>query len=63
MIQENLRAKQAASYLGVGLSTIWLFAQQGKLHPVKLSARVTIFRKPDLDAFIASSESVVGGVQ
>lgn len=52
MLQQNLRAKQAAQYLGVGLSTIWLYAQQGKLHPVKLSARVTVFKKSDLDALI-----------
>jgi len=48
--QQNFRAKHAAQYLGVGLSTIWLFAQQGKLHPIKLSARVTIFKRSDLDA-------------
>lgn len=49
MIQENFRAKQAAQYLGVGVSTIWLYAQQGKLQPIKLSARVTIFKRSDLD--------------
>lgn len=49
---ENFRDKQAALYLGVGISTIWLYAKQGKLHPIKLSPRVTIFKKSDLDAFI-----------
>jgi len=56
MLQQNFRAKQAAQYLGVGLSTIWLYAQQGKLHPIKLSARVTVFKKSDLDAFINGGE-------
>lgn len=49
---ENFRDKQAALYLGISVSTVWLYAKQGKLHPVKLSPRVTIFKKSDLDAFI-----------
>lgn len=47
-----MRAKEAAKYLGVGLSTIWLYAKQGKLKANKLSDRVTIFKKEDLDNFI-----------
>lgn len=52
----NMRAKQASKYLGVGLSTIWLYAKQGKITPVKLSERVTIFKKSDLDTFIESNK-------
>lgn len=51
---QNMRAKEAAKYLSVGLSTVWLFAKQGRIHPVKLSDRVTIFTREDLDAFIAA---------
>jgi len=47
-----LRVKEAAQYLSVGVSTIWLYAKQGKLHPIRLSDRVTVFSKEDLDAFI-----------
>lgn len=44
--------------LGVGLSTVWLYAKQNKIKPIKLSDRVTIFKKEDLDAFInAGGES------
>lgn len=52
MFKHNFRAKEAAKYLGVGLSTVWLYAKQGKLNPIKLSERVTIFKKDDLDRFI-----------
>lgn len=52
MENKNLRAKEAAKYLGVGLSTIWLYAKQGKITPIKLSDKVTIFKKEDLDHFI-----------
>jgi len=53
----HLRPKEASAYLGVGLSTIWLYAKQGKLSPIKLSPRVTIFKKSDLDRFIGMSEN------
>jgi len=57
-MNEHYRDKQAAQYLGVGTSTVWLYAKQGKLHPIKLSPRVTIFKKSDLDALIDSMTAV-----
>jgi len=54
----NLRAKEASNYLGVGLSTVWLYAKQGKITPIKLSQRVTIFKKEDLDNFINKNVEV-----
>ena len=58
-IKENFRAKEAAVYLGIGLSTVWLFAKEGKLNPLKLSDRVTIFTKKDLDRFVSEGEAYV----
>jgi excisionase family DNA binding protein len=49
---QNLRAKEASKYLGIGKSTLWLYARQGKLKPIKLSPRVTIFKRSELDKFI-----------
>ena len=54
----NMRAKEASKYLSIGLSTLWLYAKQGKLHPIKLSDRVTIFKKEDLDNFINANAEV-----
>jgi hypothetical protein len=34
---------QIAKYLGVGLSTIWLWNKQGKITSKKISDRVTLF--------------------
>jgi len=31
MIKTNYRPKEASEYLGVGLSTVWLYIKQGKL--------------------------------
>jgi len=57
--QQNLRAKEASKYLSIGLSTLWLYAKQGKLKPIKLSKRVTIFEKSDLDNFIKTQREVI----
>ncbi len=54
----NMRAKEAAQYLGVGLSTIWLYVKQKKITAIKLSDRVTIFKKEDLDRFINTKVEV-----
>ena len=50
--KQAYRPKEAAEYLGVGLSTIWLYIAQNKLKTKKLSSRVTVITKSDLDAFL-----------
>lgn len=50
--KEFYRPKEAAAYLGIGLSTLWLYIAQNKLQAKKLSERVTIIAKSDLDAFV-----------
>ena len=42
-IAKFMRAKQLAEHLGIGLSTVWLYAKQGKITPIKISERVTVF--------------------
>ena len=56
MSKQNFRVKEAGEYLGVAKSTMWLYVKQGKLHPVKLSPRVTIFKKADLDRFLENAK-------
>ena len=53
---ENMRAKEVAKYIGIGLSTVWAYSAMGLLKPIKLSPRVTVFRRSEIDAFIASRE-------
>jgi excisionase family DNA binding protein len=50
--KKMMRAKEASQYLGVGKSTVWLYAKQGKIKPIKLSDKVTVFSKENIDAFI-----------
>ena len=54
MSKKYLRAKEVAEYLGIGLSTVWLYAKQGKLTPKKLSERVTVFSINEVDTLINS---------
>lgn len=53
-----LRAKNAAQYLDIGLSTLWLFASQGKFTPIKLSDKCTVFAIEELEAFVQSKMAV-----
>jgi len=52
MSKEFYRAKEAAERLSVGLSTIWMYHKQGKLPSIKISERVTVFKKTDLDKLV-----------
>ena len=44
-----MRAKQLAEHLGIGLSTVWLYAKQGKITPKKASDRVTLFEVVEVE--------------
>ena len=55
---ENMRAKEAHKYLSIGLSSLWLFVKRGDIKAYKLSERVTIFKRSELDAFINASVKV-----
>ena len=41
--RSNLRAQDIADELSAGLSTVWLWSKQGKITPIKVSSRVTVF--------------------
>jgi predicted DNA-binding transcriptional regulator AlpA len=56
MSKKYLRAKEVAQYLGIGLSTVWLYSKQGKLTPKKLSQRVTVFSINDVDKLFDNVE-------
>ena len=53
------RAKEVAKHLSIGLSTVWLYAKQGKLTPKKLSERVTLFSVEEADKLINGFEAVL----
>ncbi len=53
MRKERLRAKEIVKMYGVGLSTVWLYAKQNKLTKIKVSDRVTVFDKNEVDRFFS----------
>lgn len=54
--KKTCRAREGAQYLSIGLSTFWLWAKQGKITPIKLSAGVTVFSYEELDSLLDSSK-------
>ncbi|MFA6145162.1 MAG: helix-turn-helix domain-containing protein [Sulfurimonas sp.] len=59
MENQYLREKEASKYLCVAVSTIWQYSKQGKITPIRLSPRVTVWAKADLDAFVASRSTTI----
>ena len=58
--QENLRLKDAARYLGISRPTLWRLQQSDPNFPqvIRISSRCCLFRKTDLDAYLASKLEV-----
>jgi len=56
-MEGNLRTIPAAKYLGIGKTTLQLWAKEGKIHPgVKLSPRVRVWPISVLDDFLKRQE-------
>ncbi|PHS57418.1 MAG: hypothetical protein COB17_06440 [Sulfurimonas sp.] len=54
--KKYLRANEVMEYMGIGLSTVWLYAKEGKLTPKKISSRVTVFSIDEIDNLINNVE-------
>lgn len=40
----NVRARQSAAYLGIGLSTFWKYVEQGRIkRPIKYGVRLSVW--------------------
>ena len=52
---KKLRAKEVAEQYGIGKSTVWLYAKQGKITPIKVSERVVVFDTSELDTFFSGA--------
>jgi excisionase family DNA binding protein len=49
---ENLRVKEAAVYLKINKATLLRYMHAGKIPSFKLSPRIILFKKTDLDEFM-----------
>lgn len=55
-----MRVKSAAAFLDIGESTFWRWVAEGKLPKGKrLSARVTVWKREDLEQFLNQSAETV----
>jgi len=51
IVKETIRAKEVSSRYSIGLSTVWKLAKDGKITPIKISQRITLFSVAELDKF------------
>ena len=57
ILKENLRLKDAAAYIGVSKPTLWRLEQQaGFPNKIRISSRCCVYRKADLDTWLAGKE-------
>ena len=53
-----LRPAEAARFIGIGLSTLWRYCKNHETtdfpQPKKVSDRVTVFKRADLEAWVES---------
>jgi len=55
MNERLIRLPEVMAKLGIKRSTVWLFAKEGRLpKPIKLSAKVTVWRESEIDTYIAN---------
>lgn len=50
------RAKEIVELYGIGLSTVYYYCKIGKLSPIKMSARVTVYSAEDVHNLINDDE-------
>lgn len=60
----HLRAKGAAAYLGISVSTFWRWVQQGRINKgTRLSARCTVWPREELERFMSRQASPSAGAE
>lgn len=54
MNEQLIRLPDVMAKVGIKRSTVWQFVKDGKLpKPIKLSAKITVWRASEIDAYIA----------
>lgn len=53
--QEFYRPRQVAELLGISLRTFYTMVSRGKLHPVKISERVTVVARKEILSMIEAA--------
>jgi len=51
--QITIRAKEVAKRYGIGLSTVWYLAREGKITPIAVTPRITVFNIEELNKFFS----------
>jgi len=57
MSKKYYRANEAAEFLGISKSCIWLYLKQSRLTSIRLSPRVTVISIDELNAFVNAAST------
>lgn len=61
MASPLISVPQAADYLAVSVRTLWAMISAGKIKARRIGERCTRIERDELDAYIASAETIGGG--
>lgn len=56
---QRMRAKQIAKENSIGESTVWRYAKQGLLTPIKLTQGMTVFNRNEVEAFFSGKSQMM----
>ena len=54
MEKRYYRAKEVANYLGVSVTTVWNYAKDGFITPIKMTSQATVFNIEEVEKFVQS---------
>ncbi len=52
VLPNNMRVQATADHIGCSKSHVWALVKQGKIKSYKISQRITIFKRNEVDAFL-----------
>ncbi len=50
---KKMRATHIAKENSIGLSTVWHYAKQGLLNPIRITKGITVFNRDEVEAFFS----------
>ncbi|MDD2385029.1 MAG: DNA-binding protein [Sulfurospirillaceae bacterium] len=56
--QQKMRVKHIVNEFPTSPASIWLYAKQGKLTPIKVTAGVTVFDRKEVEAFFSGKSKM-----
>lgn len=56
--QQKMRVKHIVREFPVSSASVWLYAKQGKLTPIKVTDGITVFDRKEVEAFFSGKSQM-----